>query len=148
MRQRTSGGATRTRAPLQRDFLWRSREGRVSRAEEAGTGAVTPVDGSPIGPDSGGHSASARDAVVAGGPSGAKTARTTSLPSRLSGTDHAVHLLWYRFVQYVCAIVALVLMRWCANGRHHIPAAGGVLLVCNHVSFLDVFLWDFRYEGR
>ena len=48
-------------------------------------------------------------------------------------------LIWYRFVQYICAALALLLMRWRAKGQGHIPAAGGVLLVCNHVSFLDVF---------
>jgi 1-acyl-sn-glycerol-3-phosphate acyltransferase len=115
----------------------------VSRAEEAGTGAVTPVDGLPVGPEGDGHSASTRDAVVAGGPSGAKT-RENEQPAEPPQRDRSrVHLLWYRFVQYLCAIVALVLMRWRASGRHHIPMAGGVLLVCNHVSFLDVFLVGF-----
>ncbi len=48
-------------------------------------------------------------------------------------------LIWYRIVQCVCSSLALCVMRWRANGQGHIPAAGGVLLVCNHVSFLDVF---------
>jgi 1-acyl-sn-glycerol-3-phosphate acyltransferase len=30
-------------------------------------------------------------------------------------------------------------MRWRATGQGRIPASGGVLLVCNHLSFLDVF---------
>ena len=34
---------------------------------------------------------------------------------------------------------AMILMRWRAKGQGNIPAGGGVLLVCNHVSFLDVF---------
>ena len=56
------------------------------------------------------------------------------------GRDRSVGLLiWYRFVQYACAVLALVLMRWRAKGQGHVPAAGGVLLVCNHLSFLDVF---------
>jgi 1-acyl-sn-glycerol-3-phosphate acyltransferase len=37
------------------------------------------------------------------------------------------------------AILAQVCMRWRATGQRNIPASGGVLLVCNHVSFFDVF---------
>jgi 1-acyl-sn-glycerol-3-phosphate acyltransferase len=46
---------------------------------------------------------------------------------------------WYRFVQYGCAVLAEVVLRWRATGQQNVPPAGGVLLVCNHVSFLDVF---------
>ncbi len=31
--------------------------------------------------------------------------------------DRSWHLIWYRFVQYVCAILALVFMRWRAKGQ-------------------------------
>jgi 1-acyl-sn-glycerol-3-phosphate acyltransferase len=48
-------------------------------------------------------------------------------------------LIWYRFVQYSSGILALMLSRWRATGQGNIPAAGAVLLVCNHLSFLDVF---------
>ncbi len=48
-------------------------------------------------------------------------------------------LIWYRFVQFTSGILALVLMRWRATGQGNIPPDGGVLLVCNHLSFLDVF---------
>ncbi len=48
-------------------------------------------------------------------------------------------LIWYRVVQCVCSSLALFVMRWRAKGQGYIPAQGGVLLVCNHVSFLDVF---------
>ena len=48
-------------------------------------------------------------------------------------------MIWYRIVQCVCASLALCVMRWRAKGQGYVPAAGGVLLVCNHVSFLDVF---------
>jgi cytidylate kinase len=48
-------------------------------------------------------------------------------------------LIWYRVVQCVSSSLALCVMRWRAKGQGYIPAQGGVLLVCNHVSFLDVF---------
>ncbi len=48
-------------------------------------------------------------------------------------------LIWYRFVQHTSGILALVLMRWRATGQGNIPRRGAVLLVCNHLSFLDVF---------
>jgi 1-acyl-sn-glycerol-3-phosphate acyltransferase len=49
-------------------------------------------------------------------------------------------LIWYRAVQYLLAILATVLVRWRATGQGNIPATGGVLLVSNHLSFLDVIL--------
>jgi 1-acyl-sn-glycerol-3-phosphate acyltransferase len=48
-------------------------------------------------------------------------------------------LIWYKGVQHLCATLAEVVMRWRATGQGQIPASGGVLLVCNHLSFLDVF---------
>jgi 1-acyl-sn-glycerol-3-phosphate acyltransferase len=48
-------------------------------------------------------------------------------------------LVWYHFVQVICAGLAMILMRWRSTGQGNIPAGGGVLLVCNHLSFLDVF---------
>lgn len=54
--------------------------------------------------------------------------RDRSLPS----------LVWYRAVQYLLAVLATVLMRWRATGQGNIPPTGGVLLVSNHLSFLDV----------
>jgi 1-acyl-sn-glycerol-3-phosphate acyltransferase len=48
--------------------------------------------------------------------------------------------LWYRFVQYLCAILTVVMLRWRASGQGNVPRSGGVLLVCNHLSFLDVFI--------
>ena len=56
--------------------------------------------------------------------------RDRSLPS----------LVWYRAVQYLLAMLATVLVRWRATGQGNIPATGGVLLVSNHLSFLDVIL--------
>jgi 1-acyl-sn-glycerol-3-phosphate acyltransferase len=48
--------------------------------------------------------------------------------------------LWYRSVQHLLATLAAVVLRWRATGQRNIPASGGVLLVCNHVSFLDVVI--------
>jgi len=49
-------------------------------------------------------------------------------------------LIWYHFVRLICASLSLVVLRWRSVGQCNIPTTGGVLLVCNHVSFLDVFL--------
>jgi 1-acyl-sn-glycerol-3-phosphate acyltransferase len=49
------------------------------------------------------------------------------------------HLVWYHFVRVFCASLSMILFRWRSTGQGNIPASGGALLVCNHVSFLDVF---------
>ena len=46
---------------------------------------------------------------------------------------------WYHFVRYLCAIFALVLLRFRASGQRNVPLSGGALLVSNHVSYFDVF---------
>jgi 1-acyl-sn-glycerol-3-phosphate acyltransferase len=59
---------------------------------------------------------------------------------RTSTRDRSLgFVIWYQFVKYLCATLAEVLMRWRATGQANVPASGGALLVCNHVSFLDVF---------
>jgi 1-acyl-sn-glycerol-3-phosphate acyltransferase len=48
-------------------------------------------------------------------------------------------LVWYRLVRLLTGTLTAVLLRWRATGHHHLPASGGVLLVSNHLSYLDVF---------
>jgi 1-acyl-sn-glycerol-3-phosphate acyltransferase len=50
-----------------------------------------------------------------------------------------VLLLWYKFVRHLVGTLMTVILPWRATGQSHIPAAGGLLLVSNHLSFLDVF---------
>jgi 1-acyl-sn-glycerol-3-phosphate acyltransferase len=49
-------------------------------------------------------------------------------------------LVCYRLTQYLFATLFAALGGWRASGRHNIPATGAVLLVANHLSFLDVLL--------
>jgi 1-acyl-sn-glycerol-3-phosphate acyltransferase len=48
-------------------------------------------------------------------------------------------LIWYRSVQYLTGILATVVLRWRATGQQSIPQSGGLLLISNHLSYLDVF---------
>jgi 1-acyl-sn-glycerol-3-phosphate acyltransferase len=49
-------------------------------------------------------------------------------------------LAWYRFVQHLTATFCLVAGGIRASGRRNIPGTGGVLLISNHLSHLDVFV--------
>jgi 1-acyl-sn-glycerol-3-phosphate acyltransferase len=61
-------------------------------------------------------------------------------PERSGRQDRSpVRLAWYRIVQCLSGTLALVVYRWRATGIHNLPETGGVLLVSNHLSFLDVF---------
>ncbi len=42
-------------------------------------------------------------------------------------------------VRCTAAILAAVILRWRATGHRSVPRTGGVLLVSNHLSYLDVF---------
>jgi len=50
---------------------------------------------------------------------------------------YVYHLLPEFFFRFVCWIVANCLYRLRTAGRENIPTEGPVLLVCNHVSFID-----------
>ena len=66
-------------------------------------------------------------------------ARRARHRGRASETGRSVLIIWYRFVQYLVATLAVVTLRWRATGRQNVPESGGVLLVSNHLSYLDVF---------
>lgn len=48
--------------------------------------------------------------------------------------------LWYRFCRLVCQAAFLLVFRGRVFGTRRVPRTGGVLLVCNHQSFLDPVL--------
>jgi 1-acyl-sn-glycerol-3-phosphate acyltransferase len=50
------------------------------------------------------------------------------------------HWVWYQFVRYLCGTLTALMLHWRATGQGNVPRSGGVLLVCNHLSFLDVFM--------
>lgn len=57
------------------------------------------------------------------------------------GLDRSIPLwLWYRTVQQVVGKVWAVLGGLRASGRDNVPERGGVILVANHLSYLDVFM--------
>ena len=48
--------------------------------------------------------------------------------------------IWYRLLQLICRLIAVLVFRFRVGGRHHLPESGGVLLLCNHQSHLDPVL--------
>ncbi|APW60694.1 lysophospholipid acyltransferase family protein [Paludisphaera borealis] len=58
-----------------------------------------------------------------------------------AGADRsAASLLWYRGIRLLMATYTAAIGGWRATGRRNMPATGGVMLVSNHLSYLDVFL--------
>ncbi|MHB1557114.1 MAG: lysophospholipid acyltransferase family protein [Isosphaeraceae bacterium] len=47
--------------------------------------------------------------------------------------------VWYTVVRYVTGILSAVILGWRATGHRSVPRSGGVLLVSNHLSYMDVF---------
>ena len=67
------------------------------------------------------------------------TAATRWSSARTASRDRSVaRMIWYRLVQYLIATLAAALLRWRATGGRNVPESGGVLLVSNHLSYLDV----------
>jgi 1-acyl-sn-glycerol-3-phosphate acyltransferase len=61
-------------------------------------------------------------------------------PARAASRDRSLaRFIWYQLVKYLMGTLALVLFGWRATGQQNMPRSGGVLLVSNHLSFLDVF---------
>lgn len=52
-------------------------------------------------------------------------------------------MIW-RFLQAFCVMMLRVLYDFRVTGRHHVPTTGGVLVVCNHQSYLDPILLGAR----
>ena len=48
--------------------------------------------------------------------------------------------LWYGFLHLVCRLLAVVAFRVRIEGREHLPASGGVLVLANHQSHFDPVL--------
>ncbi len=48
--------------------------------------------------------------------------------------------LWYRWCRVWAQVLCIALFRGRVFGTRHVPRTGGVLLVCNHQSFLDPVL--------
>lgn len=72
-------------------------------------------------------------------PAGTETVRK-DLADQPTADRSAAALAFYRLVQNVVSTLCIVRGGLRATGRRNIPQRGGVLLISNHVSFLDVFL--------
>ncbi len=72
--------------------------------------------------------------------SGPAADATVNEPSRPNRDRSWLSLLWYRLVQQVVTQVVLISGGIRATGRRNVPKTGGVLLISNHLSFLDVFV--------
>lgn len=55
---------------------------------------------------------------------------------------------WYELIRVVVEVVFIATGGLRATGRHHMPDSGGVLLVSNHLSYLDVFVLGIPLRRR
>jgi 1-acyl-sn-glycerol-3-phosphate acyltransferase len=63
------------------------------------------------------------------------------------GADRSTaKLLWYRGIRLLVSTYAAAIGGWRATGRRNVPESGGVLLVSNHLSYLDVFFLGIGVE--
>jgi 1-acyl-sn-glycerol-3-phosphate acyltransferase len=44
---------------------------------------------------------------------------------------------FYRFARVVCRLILLFFRRWNVSGKENFPSTGGLIVVCNHVSYWD-----------
>ncbi len=56
------------------------------------------------------------------------------------GTIYIIRLLPYAFVRFIVWILAHSIYKIKVVDRQHVPAKGGALLACNHVSYIDAVL--------
>jgi 1-acyl-sn-glycerol-3-phosphate acyltransferase len=82
----------------------------------------------------------ARVEADATAPADATPETETSPPSPRAAVRSWLARLWYRIVQFTVASLLAATGGLRASGRENIPARGGVLLISNHLSYLDVFV--------
>lgn len=86
------------------------------------------------------------DATVVSEPEPSPSARAPRVKGEAGADRSTGRLLWYRAVRLLIATVTATIGGWRATGRRNIPTTGGVMLVSNHLSYLDVFLLGFGVE--
>ncbi|GMU22423.1 MAG: hypothetical protein AMXMBFR13_25090 [Phycisphaerae bacterium] len=75
-----------------------------------------------------------------GGVSGNLSDTTPAISRAIDQRPTTGMRLYYRCCRFVCQWTTTLLLKARVFGLHHVPDSGGVLLVCNHQSFLDPVL--------